>query len=231
MSETVEWECPNCGERYPKRSPPCGRCGNMEFEQVAFEPDPEPTDTGFSRRGLVLRGVGTLAAVSAVTGVAAEFAGVTDRTSLGAGASAGAPLETPDILVANHITEYEQFGDVRENAVSSVPAGKRLAFGFRYRCGIHDGRLQVTETITLRDEAGTDLGRNSVTYDEPIDALEDGHDAGDGTLDDRSATSTFAHSFPLDTRSMSPGYTSTVTVRDDVTGEESAPASATIELR
>lgn len=28
------WRCTNCGHEVPKNSPPCDRCGNMEFEDV-----------------------------------------------------------------------------------------------------------------------------------------------------------------------------------------------------
>lgn len=29
-----EWRCESCGKEYPKHTPPCDRCGGMEFERV-----------------------------------------------------------------------------------------------------------------------------------------------------------------------------------------------------
>jgi hypothetical protein len=65
----TEWVCTNCGRSAPKNNPPCGRCGNMRFEQVEVRASDFDDVTAASTAAIVRENAGLVVAVVAVLSV------------------------------------------------------------------------------------------------------------------------------------------------------------------
>lgn len=98
------WRCTNCGHEVPKNSPPCDRCGNMEFEAVeVHEGDFDDEIRGPSNRQLLREhaltvgaGMAILLAVAVAVLASAGVFVVSDPFGLGYRYGAVEPVQPDD---------------------------------------------------------------------------------------------------------------------------------------
>ena len=187
---------------------------------MAFEPDPEPADAGLSRRGLMLRGVGTVAGVAGVVGVATEVTGITDSTPIsGGGGDRRDTREAPVVVRAVLSDRFvrERSVTLSDHQVDSMPAGREIWIVFRYGYRLHDHDLEMETTVDVRAPDGDRVASETVEE-------TDSHEAYSGVV-------YFNQGALFDTRGWEPGeYTAALTVRDEVTDEASPTEEITFEL-
>lgn len=216
MGEGTEWECQGCGKRYPKHATPCSQCGSMSFEQVEFEPDPEPDGSTFTRRGLLLTGAGTTLGVVGVAGAASELTGVTDLTPIG---NQGPDLEqSPVILDASLAEDYSEDGteSVSSVAVDSLEAGAQVWIVFALGYTLHGKRIHAETTVEIEGPDGVTLGSRVGTVEGRYD---------------RTGNVRYVQGVPFVTNGFQPGtYTAELTARDMLSGDESPTETTTFEL-
>lgn len=61
---------------------------------------------------------------------------------------------SPEVVEANHVYEWDQFGDVSENAVTASTPGVPIVITGRYRIPVSNRQLDMTEQIQIYDESG-----------------------------------------------------------------------------
>lgn len=171
------WRCTNCGHEVPKNSPPCDRCGNMEFEAVeVHEGDFDDEIRGPSNRQLLREhaltvgaGVAILLAVAVAVLASAGAFVLSDPVGLGYryGAVDAVPPDDDGRLTAGEFhgrvaAEYEDTGlrwygrelqvSYQSTATSDAELGDEIVTIARWYAtyvasGGDAARLQVTATI------------------------------------------------------------------------------------
>lgn len=127
--------------------------------------------------------------------------------------------KAPRITEIELVSEWNEFGDVKEKAIDSVAIGDTGGIGVRYKYWHEDGTHAVTFEVELSDEDGTVV---NVLQDQQ-ERVADKVAWGDGWEWE------WAQGF--NTGSFTPGtYEATARLRDDVSGEVSDPASTTFEV-
>ncbi|MFW6434818.1 MAG: hypothetical protein ACOCY1_00410 [Halovenus sp.] len=124
----------------------------------------------------------------------------------------------PEIEDVNLVSEWDDFGDAIDNAIPSADVGERIAIAFRHRSVVHDGTLHIFAQAEIYD---TDTGDRV-----DIDNYEDDQ------VTEGSGYQDWEHVLRFDTTGWDPGeYRAEVFVRDEETGDVSAPAETTFELQ
>lgn len=182
-SEEIEfgytaWRCANCGHEVPKNSPPCDRCGNMEFERVEVrEGDFDEEIRGPSTRQLLREhaltvgaAVGILLVVAVAVLAGAGALVVSDPFGLGYRYGAVEPVQPNDdgtltaaefhgrVAAAHVDTSLRWYGrglelDYESRATSDPALADEITRIARwYADYVADGgdaaRLQITATVT-----------------------------------------------------------------------------------
>ncbi|MFW6435700.1 MAG: hypothetical protein ACOCY1_04895, partial [Halovenus sp.] len=124
----------------------------------------------------------------------------------------------PQIESVSLVSEWESFGDLAENQVSSDAAGEQISIAYRYRAVVHNGTFNVfTQTEIHNLDTGDRIDIETDEYEQVTEGS--GYQVWEGA--------TF-----FDTTGWDPGeYRAEVTIRDEVTGNVSAPSETTFELR
>lgn len=122
----------------------------------------------------------------------------------------------PEVIFANLVTEWNTFGDVEENEISSARAGEYATVGFRHHYYLHEGTYHIFEQCDVYDASDDRIG--SQTFE-------------DEQIFEGSGYSEFEHALSFDTRGWGSGtYTAYVRVRDEVTNEVSRPLDFSFKL-
>lgn len=125
------------------------------------------------------------------------------------------PETRPEIMFANLVSEFTQYGDVRAKKIESEPAGDVIQVGFRSRIYIHDGTMHTFDQIDVHD-ADRRVG-SQTTEDEQVFDL--------------SGYELFESALAFDTRGWGAGeYEASVRTRDEVTGKVSNEERFEFEL-
>ncbi|WP_336002955.1 hypothetical protein [Halorientalis halophila] len=120
----------------------------------------------------------------------------------------------PDVRTVTLVEEWANAGDVRRNATSSVESGSDAEIGYRYRAFARKKRLDLTIDVALYD--GDERVANETSEVERT-AFRSGY----GTWEGATAVST---------SDLDPGeYRAEVTVRDELSGQESS-ATTSVEV-
>lgn len=159
-SEDIEfrytaWQCTNCGHEVPKNTPPCNRCGNMEFEQVEVtERDFEEEIRGPSNRQLLREhaltvgaGVGILVVVTVGVLAGSGVFVVSDPFGLGYHYGAVNPVSPND---DGTLTAAEFHGRVADayGDTSLRWDGRGLALSYRSSASSRELREELTRIAT-----------------------------------------------------------------------------------
>lgn len=127
------------------------------------------------------------------------------------------PETAPEILFANLVGEFKQYGDVREEKIESATAGDSILVGNRHRYYVHDGTLHVFEQADVWDDESSNHAGTRTREDEQVF--------------DTSGYQLFESTLLFDTQGWGPGtYEASIRIRDEVTGTVSNEAVFTFEL-
>lgn len=170
----TEWQCTECGTGHPRNTPPCRRCGNMQFERVAVESgdvsDYVPTTGWLDVERRYLAGIFLVVAVVALAGlgvVPVPGDGLSGGVDVDTGAVAtevhdaiaderravgNDPTTRDPDLAAVAVAHARALGD--EGRLSTAPGGETFAgrvAGADVDCG-----SPVTAVAAVRDPADFD---------------------------------------------------------------------------
>ncbi len=186
----TEWRCTNCGNAAPKNSPPCRRCGGMQFEQAEVRASDFDRETRVPSTAAILRENARVAAaavaVAAVVVVAAlASAGVFVVTDPAFGYRYGAvPAESPDDDGRPTAAEFHGrvAADHAETALSWSGRTLQLTFRSDAEAGdaLADEVVAVAVTYAAYVERGGDGARLRITArvgDRRARAVVEGEDA------------------------------------------------------
>jgi len=124
--------------------------------------------------------------------------------------------KAPRIQQVELITEWENFGDVTDNAIESTTVGSDVAIGIEYDYWQEGGTHAVTAQAEIVDE-------NGERYDTLRQATE--------RLTDAEGWNNWQWSLPFSTDGASPGeYEAIVQMRDDYADETSEAVSTTFSI-
>ncbi|WP_424017903.1 hypothetical protein ACOZ4N_18840 [Halorientalis pallida] len=122
----------------------------------------------------------------------------------------------PEVLTANHVYEWETFGDAGDNAATASTPGVPIMIAGRYRIPVSDGQLDMTEQIQIYDNSGQRIASDSHTEQQLA--------SGDSER--------WEHGLAFQTGSWDTGsYTAEVLIRDNATDQVSEPAEVEFEMR
>ena len=120
-------------------------------------------------------------------------------------------ISNPELVSANLLTHWEEFGDVRKFEVNAVGKGGNAVVGWRYSLPIHDGKSEESYQVTIYNEEGP-----SVTS----------RKGSDQNLTNNAGSDTWERWEGIDTTGWDQGqYSAEVLVRDEVTGKNSETIS------
>lgn len=123
---------------------------------------------------------------------------------------------SPMIQEVNLVSDWEEFGDVEKNAISSATVGETIGIGFIHQTYVDEGTYHVTEQVRVFDNTGSRVG-NEIFEDEQIYDVN-GYD-------------TFEHALFFNTVGWDAGeYTAEVIIRDEASDEVSNTAETTFSL-
>lgn len=124
--------------------------------------------------------------------------------------------QAPRIKRLSLVDEWEEFGDVEENAVFSISAGETGLLGIRYEYWHANGTLDVTFEATIEDNDGIQ-----------VEVLRDSSDR----LTDRQGWGEWEGALAFRSEAIGPGeYEAEVYVRNDQTDEVSEPETTFFEI-
>lgn len=130
-------------------------------------------------------------------------------------ASATLTPAPPTIEFVNLVSDWEEFGDARYNAIDSAPTGTVITIAWREITWVHDGTYDTTAQVEITNRAGN---RVAIRQDQLEQLTE-----GDGLSEWETYMKFDA--------TWAPGeYTATVRVRDNVTDKASGTAEGSFTL-
>lgn len=126
------------------------------------------------------------------------------------------PAPAPEILAANLVSDYSEFGDVKENRIEEAESGAIILVGMRYSTTIENGAADTTEQVEIYNSEDARV------------AIE--QDSGE-LLSDTTGTSVIEHALSFDTRDWGIGnFRAAVLVRDNHTGKISPTITFSFDL-
>lgn len=181
------------------------------------------------RAFLALAGSGVLAGCSSINSESADPTDTPTATPTPAPAPSSNPNpepdptptpetapERPEVIEANHVYEWESFGDAIDNAVAASTPGVPVGIAGRYRVPVSDGQVDMTEQVQIYNQDGTRVASNTFS---------------DSQLASGS-TEHWEHMQLFRTGAWSTGeYTAEVIVRDNATEQVSEPYRTSFEMR
>lgn len=132
-----------------------------------------------------------------------------------AGCSSSPEPEPPEILIVNLISDFEDFGDVEENAIQSAAQGETIFIGYRHETWVHDGEISITTEVRIFDAQDN---RVAIRRNQGEQLVE-----GNGPQEWENALAFDATWGPGD-------YVAEVIIRDDVTEEISEPQTGSFQI-
>ena len=197
----TEWRCTNCDNTAPKNNPPCRRCGNMSFDQVAVRASDFDDETRATGRVEILREntrvvAAALAVVAVVVAATLASAGVFVVADPVFGYRYGAVTPAPADGDGT-LTAAEFHGRVAADNADTSLAWSGRTLELSYRSGATDGDSLTTElfgiAVVYADyvDGGGDAARLQITArvgDRPARVVVDSRDAAAFATEELSRT-------------------------------------------
>jgi hypothetical protein len=123
----------------------------------------------------------------------------------------------PEVTTVNLVSEWDDFGDVRDNAISSASVGDQILIAYQHETFVHEGTFHIFKECEVYEVDTGDRVDIQSGEDEQV-TQGNGYQVWEGA-------------FVFYTRGWDSGeYRAEVQIRDEVTSEVSNVETTTFEL-